>query len=369
MRQFFKNNGYIMWLCLMGILNWVLNITYLYSALMVIISFIIIIKNLSRRYFIPLLLGMLFAYRFQTLDIYHILCIVLVVGLIIFDIIRCHQIRKNHLIIGYMVWIASMIMSLFTAIDISLAFEGIGQAFVWFIILYYCWVNMNEDMRVYSYRSFAFFSLALALQIIVYFCLSIGQPMIEILRQFDLGWGDYSQVSLIYLISLIITTLWFIQNQKKWSLFILALFQLFMAGVFASKGSYIAMLLLAVPFMILVFQNVQNRHFLGKILIGYLIFALLFRLFVANPIGLRTVWYERVGLIDRLDKDVIFQLGIEAFRSNPLFGIGAYNSPIFLRTLSIDRGLSLMYFQNYWIQTLATLGLVGLGSFWFLGVG
>ncbi|MFA6627478.1 MAG: hypothetical protein WCT17_02995, partial [Bacilli bacterium] len=169
MRQFFKNNGYIMWLCLMGILNWVLNITYLYSALMVIISFIIIIKNFSRRYFIPLLLGMLFAYRFQTLDIYHILCIVLVVGLIIFDIIRCHQIRKNHLVIGYMVWIASMIMSLFTAIDISLAFEGIGQAFVWFIILYYCWVNMNEDMRVYSYRSFAFFSLALALQIIVYF--------------------------------------------------------------------------------------------------------------------------------------------------------------------------------------------------------
>lgn len=369
MRQFLKNNGYIILLFLFSVLCSTFGMTLLYSIPMVLISYGIICLNLPRKHFIPLLLSTLFTYREQTLDLYQGICVALVMGLLVYDLIRHRHFRKNPLIIGYLVWIATMVMSLFTAIDVLLALQGIAQALLWFMILYYCWIHMNDDMREYGYRSFSYFSIAIALEIGLYFLLLNGKPFLEILRGFELGWGGYAHVSLLYLVCVLMSTLWYLQDETKWGRLMLVLFQLLMAGVFNSKGSYIAMLLLAVPYLILVFQNTKRRSFLGKIAIGYLIFALLFRLVIANPLGFRTVWYERVGLQDRLEKKMIFELGLEAFRGNPLFGIGAYNSPLFLRSLSQDLGYNLLYFQNYWVQTLATLGIVGMISFLFLGSG
>ncbi len=365
MRKFVEGHLYIALLFLVGIFNWVFETAKIYSAFMVLITIIIVGWNLPRKALIPLIFGMMIAYNHQQFDLYHLVCGGVVILILIFDLIRHRQYKLSVLIIGFLVWISSMIMSIFTSLDPHYVLLGIGQALIWLLILYYSWVHRDEGTLTYIFHSFAYLSAAILVEIILSILMQLNQPLIEVFRTLDLGWGSYPQISIIYLIAMVLTTYWFLQDERKIGLFYLILFQGLMASIFTSKGTYLAMLLLAVPYMILFFQNTKRRQTLAKILIGYLIFALLFRLLVATPTGMRTAWYERVNLMERFDKDIIFQLGLDAFYSNPLFGIGAYNSPIFLQSLSLERGITYYYFQNYFLQTLATLGILGMVAFGF----
>jgi hypothetical protein len=312
---------------------------------------------------IPVVICALIAFREVRIEFLLLCGSACILAILVYDIYKQKLYKTNDIIKSMLLVLLVMTFSMLYTLSIAHSLIGLAKNITFVIVLFYFYNVKSETKKENISKCFTYLGLVVLMEIAIYFIQNNQIPFVENLRSLNLGWGSYGFISMLYLMIIPLSTYWYISEKKQYILLFI-FFGISMGILTMTRGSYIAMIILSIPFSIQVYNDAKNPHLFKQFLM-FLIIALLFRLFVSNPMGMTNEWYNRINLISNSKdgKDLVFDLGLRVFKINPLFGTGVHTSPIFLaHTQDLLGGMS-TYFQNYIVQTLATLGIVGMFVF------
>lgn len=357
MKKFLEKDYYIFSIYTIGIINWFFKLNYLYTIFIIGLSFFIILKKYERKYLIPAILIYHFAHYQLKLDLVQLVGGLIIVGLYSFDIKRTKNLSMNKISIAMLLVLLVMAFSIFYSIDIKLTMMGIYKYGLYTFILIYLF-SFKEDKKMIIVNSIMYLGILVFLEMSLFFIRHIDIGIIESVKIMDLGWGGFDLISLTFIISFIISTIGYLETYRyKYLLLIFAYISL--AILTLTKGSYISILIISIPYAVLLYNKNKKNTYLVKQFVFYVIIALLFRLFVSNPTGLTTLWYDRIGREDVTgNKYLLIKNGLDVVRISPLFGLGANISSLFITNYRYLH--ESFYFPNFIIQTLSTIGIIGL---------
>ncbi|MDD3191713.1 MAG: O-antigen ligase family protein [Bacilli bacterium] len=363
MERFIKSDLFTIILFLVAITNWYLQWTIGYLAVMFVVGIFILYRNYSRIYMIPLAIASLIAFYQPRIDIPVYIMGGLIVLLACYDFIKNRIKQFNPVAKSMFLFLLFMGISMLYTVDILSSVTGI----IHMLLFIYVWMYFSniekKTKQSYVIRVVIYFSFALFIEIVLGFIQYWQGTFLLTLADLNMGWGRFSEISFFYLISIPLTTVYYLRNEVKLRYLFILFFQISMVVLFASRGAYIALLVCAIPYCVLTFRSAINKIRLIKTFLIYIIIALVFRLLVSNPTGMTMLWYERITFFAYQDQQEIFAMGLQAWRLSPLFGNGVLSSVYFLKEISQSIGYELRYFPNYLVHTIVTLGIFGLLPF------
>ncbi len=120
------------------------------------------------------------------------------------------------------------------------------------------------------------------------------------------------------------------------------------------------MIILGLPLLLKIVSDVKHKTNFIITLIYLTIIALLIILLVAIPTGYIKEFFDFLSSkgLSIEDIELISRIGFRVFQRYPLLGAGA-NSANYYISIAIDN----RFYDNFVIETLANMGLVGLISF------
>ena len=351
----FLNKLYLPLIYLIGLINWTIDTNYLYIPLVVIVIGIVVFKNLKRIYLMPLMTCLPFAFKSVSINPFVIICYIIIMLLLSYDIYQQIYTEVNPIIKIMFLFLMIMILSLFYTLSSELTWKGILEYYFYLFILYYFYNVKDQNKKMYLGKSLIILSFYIFFQMIIYWISNIGLSFQEMLAMLDLGWGSYNLISLMYLILIPLSSYYYLEKKQNYYI-IFIFFNISMVFIMMTRGSYLTLLLMAIPFLIQIYNDSIDKAKIFKQFLLYLIIALLFRLLISTPTGMSELWFKRINnlQISFTNNDLLFDLGIKIFKINPIFGNGANTSSIFLSLYDTKN------FPNYLIETLATLGIIGL---------
>lgn len=345
---------------MIAILNWFLDTSVLYLSFSVIAFLIILLFDFNRMHIIPLIFGYSIAFSNFTLGLFEMSMIGLLLVMTAYDIIKKKMKQINALIIGMVFWLIIMIGSLVHSIAPIQSFNGVAQMIGAIIVLFYIGNLDHLDKITPIFRCVMYLGFAILIQIIIYIVSHAPQSVAQSLSLLHLGWGSYNIISSMFL--LIIPCVAFMYyKQRQWWLFIILLMNIALLILLATRGTYIAILIIAIPFMMLVYNNHPKPKRLLQATLIFMIVLLIMQLLIFIPTNISSMWYHRIASADQTN--VLLALGLRAFQSNALFGSGVYTASIYIESISQMMQLSMHHYPSDIVEVLATTGVMGLAAY------
>ncbi|MFA5543662.1 MAG: hypothetical protein WC008_03565 [Bacilli bacterium] len=349
---------YILIFYLIGLVNWFFKLDLLYLISLLIFTGFITYKNIDRRLLIPIIIAVPFMHYNPDFSVLSIIIGLIIAVILVLDIIKYQMYTINNIIKAMFIILVLMMFSLFYTISFELSMLGISKFLIYTVLLVYFY-NIKSDKKDIIINSFIYISFIIVLQIFIYFITNLQFDFLENLSKLTLGWGSYNVISYFFLSTIILSSIKYIQTYKNRYLILIFLMISF-SILTLTKGTYIAIVIISVPYLMNMYNDSKKNPYLVKQFILYVIIALLFRLFVSNPLGITLNWYDRIGRgsVSQDGIDVLLSLGLDVVKMSPIVGLGANISSLFISNVYFIYDPN--YFPNFIIQTMATLGLIGL---------
>ncbi len=368
-RNFFNSTYFIILIYLVTLICWYFKQQEAAIIFYVVMAVIIILLNCNRINIVTLIMAGVINYRETSYEgnvWVFVFAAVAILPLLIYDLLK-HKIEyKNGIFIAMLIILLSNILSLINIKkeDINYGLVGVSQ-YVAFCLIYFYFMNKREENNhYYISKNAAIMSLAISLQIIYTLTKFEGDILS---KEIDLDWGSTNSIAITYLLLIPLTFYLYIDNQKKFQYLLINILSISMLVLTFCKGAYLTILVLILPFLYLAYRRVQNKKlYIISLFLSLLLLASILYMFYNvdhvregfvryfNQMGERG-WFNDNSRID------IFKYGADVFKKFPLFGAGSYTAKPYLILNGYHPNLK--HYHNYIIQTLATLGLVGLVSF------
>lgn len=352
------NKYYLPIIFIVGLINWAFNLP-IYLPFLIIVMGLIIYFDLERKYILPLILFFPLVFQVLMINPFTITCYAIIILLLLHDIYIKEYFKINAIFIIMACLLLVMGLSLLFTVSTSLSLLGILKYYIYILCFYYAYNIKDFNKKSYVLKSLFAISLLILAEIFIYFISQIGINYKTLLADLDLGWGSFNEISLIYLLLTPIAGYDYLINSNKTKYLYWIFFNISMVFLMMTRGSYIAMLFMAIPFLMHMYNHAENKGKVTKQFLFYIIIALLFQLLVSTPTGMTELWYKRINnlTISFSNTDLLVDLGIKLFKVSPIFGSGVNTSSIYLSLYNVKM------FPNYMVETLATLGLIGLFIF------
>jgi len=114
------------------------------------------------------------------------------------------------------------------------------------------------------------------------------------------------------------------------------------------------------PFFIVFFTDIKNKVAFTQKSLFLISFVLIALLIIAIPTGLVKNFFAILNSrgLSLAGRELLYRIGFNVFLRYPLFGGGIYTSEYYLSLVSTS-----VYYHNFIIQTLATIGVFGMIAF------
>jgi len=267
---------------------------------------------------------------------------------------------KGKMTIGILIMFAGMILSSFNAEEVTIYYLFYALIGLLYAGLYLFYRNsLDGDHVQYLMKTMMLMGLVVAFEVLIWF-LRVEDVLYAIENKtIKLGWGISNYIA-TYLVMFIPTTIYFAKKLKVGFLFvILAIFQVAMLLLTASRGGILAFAVISLPLLIYLIASKNGlQSLLSLLAAGLAIFILGW----INREWFLSLWSRfQTVMLDDSGRWVIYREAIAVFLDHPLFGGG-----LFAR---IDGNAVYHMYHNTFLHTLATLGLVGfVGLAWQLWV-
>ena len=368
-KQSLTSNSFIALIYIITVFLWWLNEPIIAMILYVILAIIIIITDTKRITIVTLIMAALISFRDTNLSsTAPIITITVIVALpfIIFDIAKTKFNFKNKILIALLIFLGANVLSLIniTKDTIIWGLLGVAQTFAFALLFFYLSNRQKEGDFKYLGKNAAALGISIAVEFAIY-ALTYDGDMIG--KNIKLGWGMSNSIAMLVTMLVPLTYSLYLQNQNnKFPLFAVII-ELTVVLLMLSKGAYIAMAVVLVLLGILLLKKAKDR----KTLIYDHIFAfglygiVLLAIFQIDSLKQGFLLYfermdDRGWFIDASRID-IYKYSLSIFKRFPLFGSGSYTGVYYL----VEGGFpaNLIHYHNIFLHSLATLGIVGLGSF------
>lgn len=315
---------------------------------------------------VPLLFSALFMFSkvmddFNGIPLYlYLTPVAILLGMIVHMIRFKTPFWKGKMTWGILIMFLAMILSSFNAEEVTinyLFYALIGLLYA-FIYLFYR-NSLDKDHVEYLMKTMMLMGIVVAAEVLIWF-LRVDDVLYAIEHKtIKLGWGISNYIA-TYLIMFIPATIYYSKKLKIGFPFILlAIFQVAMLLLTASRGGILAFAVIALPLLIfLIFSKNWIQSFVSLLaaVVGIFVIGWInWDWFVALYQRFQTVMLDDSGRWE------IYREALDVFLDHPLFGGG-----LFAR---IDGNNVYHMYHNTFLHTLATLGILGfLGLLWQLWV-
>ncbi|HHU55980.1 MAG TPA: O-antigen ligase family protein [Acholeplasmataceae bacterium] len=368
-RNYFDSNYFIAITYLFTILCWYLKDQRIAMIYYLLMTLLIILLNARRASIITLIFAAIINYRETTFQSnMNIVLFMVAFGapIILIDFFRRKVKLKNEIFIAMIILLLANILSLINTTEntFHLGLVGVAQNIAFCALFLYFYNTNDKDINIYISKNALALGIAIALEFILY----IITYQDDILgKDIELGWGISNSIAMVLLLVIPLTIYLYSQYQKHNFILFFVMIDILLVILMLSKGAYLSLGLVFFPIFAFVFFFIKNRKkfiidliFSGLIFIVMLIFIFRFDILA---IGIRE-YMERMdgrGWFNDPARVKIYKYGFEVFKKYPILGAGSYSNGYNLVTGGFSEVIK--HYHNYIIQTLATLGIVGLLSF------
>ncbi|MDD3106224.1 MAG: O-antigen ligase family protein [Bacilli bacterium] len=368
-KKFVDSDLYIIFFSIVCLINWKFHLSYFALSIGIIFLIFIILFDVNRFRMIPLILSIVASLRLNTPNDYlgpALFSAIIIVPLVAFDLFRKKVFYSNQIFIGMIFLLIAMIFSLTNTPDFVTSLLGVLMMVVYMFLFLYLFNKKSQyDMSstwLYIAKSFTYFGILILFETLIFnFEISTGGFLSFFnWKEVDLSWANTNYIAMIYLVIIPLTAFWYSQTQKHFYLIIVLLFEFVALVLLISRGSYLAILFSGFPFLIKFFSDVKNKIvFTQKALILMNVFLIIL-VIIAIPTGIVKDFYQVLNSrgLSLLGRELLYRIGFSVFSRYPLFGGGINSSEFYL-----SLGASSVYYHNFFIQTLATIGIIGLLAF------
>jgi len=368
--KFFDSDLYIIFFLLVALANWKFHFAYLAIPVGLFLILLIFIFDFNRFRLIPIILFGIASLRLETRVVYltpALIVAAVVMPLLIYDLFRKKTNFSNQVLIGMIFLLIASIFSAVNAPDWQSPVLG-ASTMVFYIFLFAYFYNLKNQFdpfqtRIYLARCFTYFGLMIFAETMIY-NLEIfeGGTILDFFnwKTIDLSWANINYVAMMYLLAIPLTCYWFVQYQKKYQLILALIIELFGLVLTLSRGAYLAVLITFLPLIIKFLGDIKNKTEFMKKAFMVIIFILLVLLLIGIPTGVVKSFYEVLNQrgVSLTGREILYRVGLSVFLRYPLFGGGLYTSEYYISLVGTNT-----YYHNFIIQTLATLGIMGMIAF------
>lgn len=363
-RDFLNSNYYIVTVFLFTVLAWYLRIQIVAMSIYALLLFLIIIIDAKRINIITLIMATVINYRVATMEDnlpVMVTFALILAPVIIYDIVRKKPKFNNKILISMILIFIVNILSLVNTTKDTIIFGivGVGQSALYMIIFLYFFNNKNKD----DYRKIAINAMAMGIAIFLELVILLLTFEGEVINKstVTLGWGLSNFIAITVTVLIPITFYLYIENQKRKFVLVAVILEIITIFLTFSKGAFLALGIILIPFIIVAFYFAKSKK---TLLIDGAICIAIFLIGIFLLSGIDAVWKGFLSYFDKMSdrgwfKDEarlkIYKIGIDQFLRHPILGSGAYTGQYYLKT-NIN-------YHNYFIQTIATLGSLGLITF------
>lgn len=363
-RSFIDSDIFIALIFMFTVCAWYYRIQIVAMSIYVVFLALIVLVDARRINIITLIMATVINYRIAKME--ENLKIMIIYALVILPIVIYEFVRRtpkiNHpIFIAMVLFLGVNILSLVNVTKDTLVFGLVGVAQVLLYTVLFLYFNTNKTEM--DYKKIAKNAMAMGLAIAAEMVLllmglkgkTINKSMIT------LGWGLSNFIAITVSVLIPLTFYLYLDNSKnKLALFAVVL-EFLVVLITLSKGAYLAWTVLVIPMIGYAFISMKKTK---RILLdGVLILIFLGGLFLVIR-NTSWLWEAMKRYLDNMDERgwfndpgriKIYKTGFDLFKKYPLLGAGSYTGQYYL-----EQNIN---FHNYFIQTIASLGSLGLISF------
>lgn len=363
-RKFIVSNYFLALVFILNVLFWWLKLGIIMMGISSAIAIFIILFDLNRLPLIPLLLANIINYRIAKLEENLWVLIVfaaILAPFIIYDLFKTKPDFKDKIALSMVIFLGINIVSLINTNKntFGLGLIGVAQVLLYLTLYLYISKMRTKDSFNYIAKNAAFMGTAIFLQMVIKLIMFEGLVITK--ETLDLGWGMANYVAMVMTVLIPLTVYLYVINQKNKHILLVVCAEFLIIVLTLSKGAFLAWGLAIVP--IVIFSCMYAKDKKGILIDGAsLLLILALSIFAISKIDF--IWKEVTdylfdmrerGWFTDVNRMELYKKGFDVFKGNPIFGAGSYSSQYYL-IISIN-------YHNYIIQSLATLGIVGLIGF------
>ena len=370
LNKFFTSDLYIIVLFLIAIINWKLKIFWLVLISFCIFIFLIYLFQIPKVRMLPIAFALMIAIRLDliTNHFWTLMLIALVLScFFIYNFFKKKPKFNNGIFLSFLFILFSKIFSLVNTPVLIDSLKGISL-FSFYTILYLYLFNLfNEESKEYNRdylaKTFIYLSIALFLEIIIYYIeYGLGENIIRFFGSNDVhfGWSSTSTFAALYLLIMPILFYYYTLHEKRYHILVIIIINILMLHLLLSQGAYLVTVILSLPLILKVTHDVKEKANFIITVIYFTVIILLFLLIIGIPTGYVKelfTFLNTKGLTTK-EKTLISNIGFSVFQRYPLFGGGANSAKYYLEIAT-----NINNYENFIIQTLANTGIIGMIAF------
>jgi len=363
-RNFINSDIYIYVIFAFTVLAWYLKIQVIAMSIYVAVLLLIILLDVKRINIITLIMGTVINFREDRMEanvkIMLIFAIILI-PIILYDLIRRKPKFTDQILVAMLIFLGVNILSLVNTNKdtIILALVGVGQVVLYVVIYLYFFSYYEEGDKIKIGKNAMVMGMSIFLELVLLLISLRGKVISK--SSIDLGWGLSNYMAITVNVLIPLTFYVYLENQKHKEALITVLLEIIVVILTFSKGAILTLALVAIPFYICGYLFIKDKKkFVKESLLCLLIMGISFAVIAS----IKPLWNAFINYFEAMNsrgwfndpsRIKIYKKGLELLKSHPLLGVGPYTGQYYLEN-NIN-------YHNYIVQTLATLGLLGLGSF------
>lgn len=334
-----------------------------FSIYLVLLAFNVF-SNAKRSNVLTLVLAAIINYRIDNMQSNLVVFAIFgtcAIGLVLYDLFRHKVEYKTSILFATLIFLGSNILSLINTNKDTffLGIAGVFQVIAYGILfLYFFNQKEKEDYRRVCINA-AFMGLAIALELGIHLLFYSGSGITK--ADVDLGWGISNFIAMAVTVLIPVTFYLYIENQKRKYILVLIVIDLIVIFITFSKGAFLAIAIILLPFLYFAYKYAKDKAELRKaaiilVVLAIVGFAAMTQIdFIWN--GFLTYFKKMAdrGWFNNKSRMILYRTGWDTFKQYPILGGGPYTGQYFL-----DHNSN---YHNYIIQTIATLGIVGIFTF------
>ncbi len=370
-KSYIDSDFYIITVMAAAALNWKLQTMAVILTVGLIHFLLILLFDINRIRFIPLAAAAIISLRLENISDYlwpAVGASIIVFPLLVYDLYRKKVNYNNKIFVGMVFLLIAMGFSFVNAPDFITPLMGFAMMFFYTFLFLYFFNKVTEketleENRQYLARSLNYMVLAIFVEVLLFM---IETKAFADLADFvsnkniKLGWAITNFIAMILLMIIPLSVYYYIKNQKKHYLLLFVLIELALLFLMMSRGAYLAILITAIPFVVKFTSDIKDKVLFTKIFLITFAVVLLITLTILIPKEIVKNYFAALDErgISLTGRQILYKIGIIVFKQYPLFGGGVYTSQFYISRVSES-----VYYHNYLIQTLATIGIIGLAAF------
>lgn len=369
LRIFLNSNLFIALIYGITIVLWWANLPVVAMVTYVVVLILIILTDTNRITIVTLALAALISLRETSLEQTAPIITIAVVASIpflVYDIIKTKVDTKNKISIALLIFLGANLLSLLniTSDVFSYGLLGVAQTLGFVILFVYLSSRQKEGDFNYVAKNSAALGIAIGLEFLIYILTYNGDVMGKDIK---LGWGMSNSIAMLVTLLIPITYSLYLNNQKNKLPLLAIIIEIVIIIFMLSKGAYLAVIIMLPIIAIILIIQAKDKN---TLLIDHLWMFIFLGVSILFIFQIDALYDGFKNYFDRMDdrgwfddeaRIGIYKYALSIFKRFPLFGSGSYTGVPYLVENGYHAGL--LHYHNIFLHSMATLGVVGLGSF------